>query len=97
MTTGVTPSQKKTLLETIRKYFPNAELLFFGSRFSGTHRLQSDLDLCIRTSSPLPLIEWGKLSQALVESDLPFKVDLIDWHRIKPDFQEVILRKCEVW
>jgi len=38
----------------------------------------------------------GELSEAFQESDLPFRVDLIDWHRISPEFRKVIEQKYEI-
>lgn len=38
------------------------------------------------------------LREAFEESDLPFRVDVIDWHSTATDFQEVIERDNElVW
>ena len=31
-----------------------------------------------------------KLSEALDESDLPFKVDIIEWNKISQDFRDLI-------
>jgi predicted nucleotidyltransferase len=94
---GVRESERSFLIHTIRSHFPSCEILFFGSRFNGIHRETSDLDLCLRSNESLPLAEWGKLSSSLTESDLPYRVDLCDWHRLKPDFQQVILKSHENW
>ena len=93
---GLTLDQKNFVIETIHQYFPSCEIIFFGSRLTGTHRPHSDLDLCIRASGQLPLHQWAELSNAFTESDLPFKVDLSDWYRLKPEFQEIILKTGEI-
>ena len=37
-----------------------------------------------------------RLQDALEESDLPFKVDLVDWHDISAEFQQLILKNYQV-
>lgn len=75
---------------SILRFFPHSEIIFFGSRTKGTHQIGSDLDVCIRDSSPLSLSEWAKLDEVFSNSDLPYKVDISDWNRISTEFQKVI-------
>lgn len=58
--------------------------------------LFSDLDLVLIDSKPLPLSIRAELNHAFSESDLPWKVDLVDWHSISPEFQKVIQTNYEV-
>ncbi len=97
MNSGVTEEQKAFILKTIKKYFPHAKLLFFGSRFAGNYKPHSDLDLCIQAKTPLDVATWAKLNLDLTESDLPFKVDLIDWNRIDTDFHQNISNNYQQW
>lgn len=60
----------------------------FGSRVKGTHKSLSDLDLCLLTS--IPILEKAQLQEDFDESDLPFKVDLIQWDDISEDFRQII-------
>jgi predicted nucleotidyltransferase len=97
MSVGVTPEQKKILIRMIHEYFPEVQIHFFGSRRSGKHKPSSDLDLCLKADSALDPVRFSKLQAELVESELPFKVDLIDWSLI-PDFmRNEILNTSEVW
>ena len=60
----------------------------YGSRVKGKSKKYSDLDLCYREEIP-----WNVLShiqEDFEESDLPFKVDLIFWGWMDPNFQELI-------
>ena len=36
------------------------------------------------------------LKEAFEESDLPFRVNVLDWHEISPEFQKVIEKAYEV-
>ena len=60
----------------------------FGSRVEGTHQPFSDLDLCVMEN--IPELDKSYLEEAFEESNLPFKVDVIEWHKISKDFQGII-------
>ncbi len=55
-----------------------AKVSVFGSRATGHARPYSDLDLAVDAGRPLTLDEHAALAEAFSESDLPFKVDLVD-------------------
>lgn len=63
---------------------------FFGSRTKGTAKKYSDLDIVLIGHKIVPLQILSQLDECFAESDLPFKVDLVDWHRITPEFQNKI-------
>lgn len=76
----------------LRRHAPaGVEILVFGSRAHGRHlKPFSDLDLCLRGKQPVPDASLAALNTAFRESDLPVKVDVIDWHRIAPEFRDAI-------
>jgi len=89
---GLTNEQKDFIKIKIYQYFSTSEIYFFGSRVNDKYKPTSDIDICIKDVKALDLGKWGKLADDFSSSDLPFKVDLVDWHRIKADFQQVILK-----
>ena len=96
-TSGVVDAEKQTILRAIRKHFPNAVVLFFGSRLRGDHKKYSDLDISINNQQPLDLAELSSLKEDFSLSDLPFKVDIVDWNRITDEFREVIRSEAVEW
>lgn len=50
----------------------------------------SDLDLAIIGDSPLPLNASAALADDFAESDLPFKVDVVDWATTSESFRTII-------
>jgi type I restriction enzyme, S subunit len=64
----------------------------FGSRAKWTAKTHSDLDLALRGKERLPETVVAELAEAFSESDLPFNVDVVDWHGVSPSFQSVIDR-----
>ena len=74
----------------LRRHVPDREVLVFGSRATGNAKEYSDLDLAIMGEEPLSLREVSALDEALGESDLPFKVDIVEWARIDEGFRGII-------
>ncbi len=93
MNTAITISAEHlTLVRNIlHKYLPpNAKVWIFGSRAGGTVKQYSDLDLAIDISVPLSFEQSANLKEAFIESDLPYKVDIVDWQAITDSFREII-------
>lgn len=92
----VTPEHLRIVFSILLKYVPEHEVLAFGSRVNQKPKKHSDLDLVIKTDSPLPVKTLALLRDAFSESNLPFKVDIVDWSRISKNFQKIIEEKFEV-
>jgi len=75
------------IIISILKKYPY-KFYAFGSRVTGRHRKFSDLDLCYRDSIPDPVV--GKIFIEFEESDLPYKVDLVNWNNCDKDFRDQI-------
>lgn len=69
---------------------PQAQVWVFGSRAVGTPKKYSDLDLAISLGYPLSLEMLANLKEDFDESDLPYKVDIVDWLTISDSFREKI-------
>ena len=84
------PDHWAIVRNALRRYVPDREVLVFGSRATCTAKEYSDLDLAIMGEEPLSLRVVSALEEALGESDLPFKVDIVDWARIDEGFRRII-------
>ncbi|NGZ06314.1 MAG: nucleotidyltransferase domain-containing protein [Magnetococcales bacterium] len=89
----VRPDHLKIVQEILRKHVPNHEVWAFGSRVKWTAREYSDLDLCVISDKPIGLDVKGDLLDDFAESDLPWKVDVIDWTTTSESFQKIIERE----
>jgi len=78
--------------DILRKHVPQYMVWAFGSRARGTAKPFSDLDLVILTDQPLPLEVSAALAEDFSESDLPYKVDLVDWATTAKSFRQIIER-----
>jgi len=72
----------------------NARAYVFGSRAHGGARQYFDLDLALEWDRPLGLHIIGEIAEALSESDLPYKVDIVDLATVDPDFRTRVLSGC---
>ena len=62
----------------------------FGSRAHGQPKAWSDLDLLLEAPAPLPLSLMAQLAEAFEESELPWKVDLVDRKAVSDAFGKLI-------
>lgn len=69
---------------------PGTKVWIFGSRAKGRARRYSDLDLAVDAGRQLTIDETAALRDHFDECDLPYKVDLIDWHAAGARFRELI-------
>ena len=89
----IAPEHLKIVREILRRHLPDREVRVFGSRVTGRARTFSDLDLAIMGEAPLPPGVTAALAEAFSESDLPFKVDLVEWATISSQFRQIIAEK----
>lgn len=85
-----------TVRTILSQHVPACEVRAFGSRVNGTTRPYSDLDLAVVAASSLTGDALRHLREAFEESDLPFRVDVLDWSTVSPEFQRVIEKKYEI-
>jgi type I restriction enzyme S subunit len=74
----------------VATWLPAREVRIFGSRARGTPKRYSDLDLVIMGETLTPLGTLGQLQEAFACSDLPWRVDVVDWANTAPEFQRHI-------
>ena len=88
----VSAADLATVLEILHRHIPQRTVLAFGSRVTHTAKPFSDLDLAVLGDEPLTSRLLGSLHDDFDESDLPFKVDIVDWTDASPGFRKAIER-----
>ena len=86
----ITPAELAIVRTILLRHVPHREVWAFGSRVKGTTKPFADLDLAIISDTALPPGTLASLADDFTESDLPFKVDLLDWTSTEPAFRERI-------
>jgi type I restriction enzyme S subunit len=84
------PEHRKIVCDILARHIPGAEVKLFGSRANNTAKPYSDIDLVIMGNEPLPVTTIRILRDAFDDSDLPFKVDLVEWAETSEEFRVVI-------
>ena len=92
----VNPNHLDTVTRILAGHVPECEVRAFGSRVTWTAKDYSDLDLAVVGARALDPDALRRLKEAFEESDLPFRVEVLDWHAISSAFQGVIEKKYEV-
>ncbi len=87
---AIEPHHLRLVHEILNRHVPTHEVWAFGSRVTGTHKEYSDLDLAIITCEPMSISTAASLSDAFSQSDLPYKVDLVDWASTSDSFRQII-------
>ena len=91
------PHNEEIVRHILKRHVPNATVWVFGSRVKQTANNSSDLDLAIVSPSKISLRVMNLLKFDFEESDLPFKVDVLDWQSISDDFKKVIKERYVVF
>jgi predicted nucleotidyltransferase len=88
---NLSADHRRIVLDILDTHLPAAAAVWaFGSRANGRARRYSDLDLAIDAGRRLTVDETAILREAFDESDLPYRVDIVDWQAISPEFRRLI-------
>ncbi len=87
---ALNPRDRETVADIIDRYFPGIPRSVFGSRAVGGEKPFSDLDLLIETKVPMNPAVLGMLKEDFSESDLPFRVDVVDKASASESFIDLI-------
>ncbi|KZX14221.1 nucleotidyltransferase family protein [Methanobrevibacter filiformis] len=94
----VSPDEMEIIINIIQKHAKNCKVLIFGSRLKGNNKKFSDLDLAFICNEGLGLKRRINLDIKFEESDLPYKVDVVDYNEASKEFKKIIDEKNKkIW
>lgn len=93
----VSEREMDIILDIIKAHAPFHDVLAFGSRLGGQPKKYSDLDLAFVSGGKhkLNLRTIATLEDTFSESDLPFRVDVVDYRAASPEFRAIIDGRSE--
>jgi type I restriction enzyme, S subunit len=94
MQIDVRPDHLEIIKNALKLHVPDRRVVAFGSRVKWTARDTSDLDLCVMGDDKISFETLAALRNELSDSNLPYKVDVIDWASISPDFRKIVSAQC---
>jgi type I restriction enzyme S subunit len=90
----VTSAEWQIVRAILLRHVPGREVWAFGSRAMAKDASRvkkfSDLDLAVLGEQPILLSTLAALAEAFTESDLPYKVDIVDWATTSERFRAII-------
>ena len=90
------PHHLETVKRILAEHLPGCEVRAFGSRATWTAWEYSDLDLAVVSPEPLAWDRRARLREAFEESDLPIRVDIVDWESLSDGFRQTIDGDCVI-
>jgi predicted nucleotidyltransferase len=90
------PDHLALVKQILAQYAPGCEVRAFGSRVRRTAKDHSDLDLALVGAGPIEPGRLNRLQEAFEESDLPFRVDVLDWGMISDEFRRLIDQQYDI-
>jgi type I restriction enzyme S subunit len=92
----IKPGDMDIVRGILARHVPEREVRAFGSRVSWTANEFSDLDLTVMGDEPLSLSVLADIKEEFENSDLPIKVDVVDWAVTKENFRKIIEKEFVV-
>ncbi len=88
----IAPDHLRIVRAIVRRHVPHVPAWAFGSRARRDAKPSSDLDLAVITDEPLTLAIAAALAEDFSDSDLPWRVDVVDWATASEGFRRIIAR-----
>lgn len=73
------------------------QVFLFGSRSEGNNNPKSDYDVGILGRQPVPTLTLMAIQEELENSDIIFKVDVVDFYQASPRFRELAMKNIKSW
>ena len=87
----IDPESLEYIQGVLKQHLPsNCQVFAYGSRVKGTSKKFSDLDLVFKSATPVSFSLIAKIHTKFEQSNLPFRVSLIDYYKTDPIFIEAI-------
>jgi len=93
----VEPEIKTKIVGLLKLLIHEAQVYLFGSRAKSTHQEFSDIDLALDAGGPLDLRRVNEARSVLQSLSIPYKVDLVDFHRVSELMKKSILEERVLW
>jgi predicted nucleotidyltransferase len=87
------------IVATIRRYIPSRELRIrlFGSRAAGTFTPVSDFDVALDMGRRIDGAIMERIRGDLEDSDIPYRVDIVDLASTTSTFRSVAMAEAVPW
>lgn len=84
------------IIEILNRFVSNHKVVAFGSRVRGNAKKYSDLDIAIYGKEKLDVKTIAQIKEEFEETDIPFRIDILDYNNISDEFKKIIDEKNEI-
>jgi len=88
---------QQKIIAIISALRPAAKIYLFGSRARGTNAERADIDIALDEGHPLPLRDIDEIKNILRESNIMYKIDVVDFNQISSAMRNEILKERVIW
>ncbi len=87
---GVTENEENIIKSVLEPYREKYDFYYYGSRVKGNFRFLSDLDIMVRGIELANLSDINDIKDKFDKSNLPYVVNISDYHNLDKKFYELI-------
>lgn len=73
------------------------KVFVFGSRARGDNYIASDIDIGLIPYDNLNSFKISLLKEKIENSNIPYKVEIVDFNKVSEDFKNEALKDIETW
>jgi predicted nucleotidyltransferase len=88
---------KQKIIAVISALIPEARIYLFGSRARGSNAQYADIDIALDAGKPLPLRDIDEVKSMFGESNIPYKIDVVDIHQVNDRMRQQIMKERVIW
>lgn len=88
---------KRKIIAIISALMPDVKIYLFGSRARGTNGPFADIDLALDGGKELPVADVDEIKSMFKESNIMYKIDIVDLHSVTELMRNEILLEKIVW
>ncbi len=83
----LSPAVRDSVLNILHHHLGGQRIYLVGSRARGPAKRFADIDILLMNEQPLSPEVRAHLRYDLEESDIPYKVDVMEWAGLSPSFR----------
>ena len=88
---------KQKIIAVISALMPDVKIYLFGSRARGTNGPRSDIDIALDGGKLLPIQDVDEIKSMFKESNIMYKIDVVDFYSVTDLMRGEILRERVIW
>ena len=97
MNNTIAPEIKEQIIKHIHVILPEVKIILFGSRARGTASKWSDIDIALDGGKPLSNIKVDEIKSVLQATNIPYKIEVVDFHMVSNQMKQSIQKEGIVW